>query len=114
MESICGNKQDKLGVSTCFFGFVYSGTSDNGFLKGGQPHTKEKIGIEALYWSYHVMNGLWGWKKVGWAKALDGGGGAEARTRCGDMFICLLFIISVEVTLLISLISQSPISPIKF
>ena len=53
-----------------------------------------------------------------------GGGGAEARTRCGDLLICLLFIISVEVTLfnysqpllfiLISLISQSPISPIKF
>ena len=65
LESICGNKQDKLGVSTCFFGFVYSGTTNNGFLKGGQPHTKEKIGIEALYWSYHVMNGLWGWRKWG-------------------------------------------------
>ena len=66
-------------------------------------------------------------------KGLGWGGGAEARTRCGDMLICLLFIISVEVTLfnyshevtlfnysqhllfiLISLISQSPISPIKF
>ena len=57
-------------------------------------------------------------------KGLGWGGGTEARTRCGDMFICLLFIISVEVTLLnysqhllfilISLISQSPISPIKF
>ena len=40
------------------FCFGYSGTSYNGFLKEGQPHTKEKIGID--YWSYHVMNGLWG------------------------------------------------------
>ena len=48
---------------------------------------------------------------MGWTKALDGEG-AEARTRCGDMLICLLFIISVEVTLYpIQLFTTPPIHP---